>query len=383
MVKVSLIFRTGRKHWEARWIDPVTGRKKTRTTGTADRGKAERFAARLETELHGGKIDTRRVLWSEVRNRYTTEVMTFHAPSTQQKTDTSLDSLELLIDPKLAASLNTATIGQWSVKMRALGHSPFTIRGYLGDLRKVLRWAYRQELVAAVPAFDMPRCVGGMKGRPVTTEEFERMLQVVPDVTGEGPAESWRRLLRGLWLSGLRLEEAMQLHWTDDRLLTVDLTDRRPTLRIQERGQKSRKFQHLPITPDFVEFLLAVPERRRRGFVFKPTPFGKSTSRPQVDWVGKVISRFGKKAGVKVTDLKDASAHDLRRAFGFRWARRVPQQVLQELMRHKDIKTTRDFYIGMDAQATAEAVWQWLGNSSGNTGHAQAPAAPKDTSATA
>ena len=44
-----------------------------------------------------------------------------------------------------------------------------------------------------------------MKGRAPTTEEYERMLDVVPRVVGEDEAESWRHFLAGLWLSGLRL----------------------------------------------------------------------------------------------------------------------------------------------------------------------------------
>jgi len=58
--------------------------------------------------------------------------------------------------------------------------------------------------------------------------------------------------------------------------------------------------------------------------------------------------KIGEKAGVvvKLTEKKGeavkeiASAHDLRRAFGFRWSRRVMPTVLRELMRHADISTT-------------------------------------------
>ncbi|HMP08139.1 MAG TPA: hypothetical protein PJ982_17460, partial [Lacipirellulaceae bacterium] len=35
-----------------------------------------------------------------------------------------------------------------------------------------------------------------------------------------------------------------------------------------------------------------------------------------------------------------ASAHDLRRSFGFRWSRRVMPTILRELMRHESIDTT-------------------------------------------
>lgn len=38
-----------------------------------------------------------------------------------------------------------------------------------------------------------------------------------------------------------------------------------------------------------------------------------------------------------------ASAHDLRRSFGFRWSRRVMPTILRELMRHESIDTTMRF----------------------------------------
>ena len=64
----------------------------------------------------------------------------------------------------------------------------------------------------------MPKRAKGAKlakARPVTAEEFERMLLKVPAVVGDEAAESWHRFLTGLWLSGLRLGEAMTLSWDE------------------------------------------------------------------------------------------------------------------------------------------------------------------------
>jgi hypothetical protein len=64
---------------------------------------------------------------------------------------------------------------------------------------------------------------------------------------------------------------------------------------------------------------------------------------------------------------KHASAHDLRRSFGERWAPRVMPQILMQLMRHESIETTLKFYVGRNAETTAEALWQAVsGNTSGN-----------------
>jgi len=140
-------------------------------------------------------------------------------------------------------------------------------------------------------------------------------------------------------------------------------------LRIQQHAQKSRRFELLPIAPEFGEFLVSTPSKERRGFVFDPRPLKKPFEvRPSAEWVGKIITRIGKKAGVKVTDKKFASAHDLRRAFGTRWSLVVMPAVLQALMRHKSIQTTMQFYVGRNAESIADQVWKSAaGNTFGNT----------------
>ena len=60
---------------------------------------------------------------------------------------------------------------------------------------------------------------------------------------------------------------------------------------------------------------------------------------------------------VTVTVKKFATAHDLRRAFGTRWAKKVMPAVLQRLMRHQSIGTTMKFYVGIEADDVAADLW--------------------------
>ena len=94
--------------------------------------------------------------------------------------------------------------------------------------------------------------------------------------------------------------------------------------------------------------------------------------------VGRTVAAFGKAAGVKVaTDaagkVKWASAHDLRRSFGERWSSRVMPQVLMELMRHESIETTMRYYVGRNAQRTADVLWAAMGEDLGEGGTKAAP----------
>ena len=52
-----------------------------------------------------------------------------------------------------------------------------------------------------------------MKGRPITADEFRKMLDATAKVVGDDAAESWKHVLRGLWASALRLGEIMHVSW--------------------------------------------------------------------------------------------------------------------------------------------------------------------------
>jgi hypothetical protein len=103
-------------------------------------------------------------------------------------------------------------------------------------------------------------------------------------------------------------------------------------------------------------------KNERHGRVFKRisrTRGGVSAT----NFVCYVIGNIGKVAGVNVSTnlrtekVKYASAHDLRRSFGERWASRVMPQILMALMRHEKIDTTMRYYVGCNANTVADAVW--------------------------
>ena len=55
------------------------------------------------------------------------------------------------------------------------------------------------------------------------------------------------------------------------------------------------------------------------------------------------------------------------RAFGTRWARRVPPMVLKELMRHESVTTTEKFYVDIEADATAAMLAELMQRSEDST----------------
>jgi integrase len=368
-----------------RYIDPYTGRQVAKSAGTRNEKEALREAAKWEDDLRNGRYKSpSRVTWAEFREKYETEVAVGLAAGTQTRIAGVFDAIEDHINPERVRDVTSERLSHYVKKLRKAGLAESTIASHLAHLRAALTYAVEWGYLASLPKLPRQhrvRAAKTMKGRPITLEEFERMLANVEAVVGSEAAASWKRLLNGLWHSGLRLSEALALYWERDdtaggKCLEVDLSGRRPMLRIPADLDKGNKDRLLPIAPEFAEFLLATPEADRTGPVFElKRRRVRYDGNMRLIHVSKVISTIGDKAGVKVNadTGKCASAHDLRRAFGQRWAARVMPQILMQLMRHEDISTTMKFYVGKEAEATADVLWAAIepkreqGNTSGNT----------------
>ena len=371
-INVTVVKFPDRENLMLRYIDPVTGKQKHKSAGTPKRSEANKAAGKWEDELRSGVVQVSKITWAQFRERYESDVLAFAAPATDRKVQGIFDSIERILHPVRLRDVNADRISHLQAKLAEgdtdkPGLSQSTIKTHLAHLQAALRWAVRIGFLPKAPAITMPKRAkwsNAMKGRPIILEEFERMLAAVPKVVGEAAAPSWRHYLRGLWFSGLRLAESLELCWDREDKLCVDLQPGElPMLRIRAELEKGNRDRLLPMSPEFAEFLEEVPADQRTGFVFNPMAQRKRGPRLGHVHVSKVIATIGEKAGVKVktdTDgaVKFASAHDLRRSFGLRWASRVMPQVLMELMRHESIDTTMRYYVGRNAQSTAAVLWQ-------------------------
>jgi integrase len=348
-----------------RYVDPITGQQRARSTGTRIRREAERLAAKWEAELRSGKYQApSKTTWSDFRERYEQEKGAALAANTLNATITAFNHLERLINPEKLASLTSSVLSQFQAKLRQEGMKDTTIATHLRHLRAALSWAKSVALLPKVPEVHMPRRARGqtlMRGRPVTLAEFNAMLASVKQVRPTDSA-AWIHHLNGLWLSGLRLDESLQLSWDGESSIMIDLTGRHPRFRIYAEAEKGRQDRLLPMTPDFAEFVRKTPAKARVGPVFKL--HGVRTGEQMTSArAGRIISEIGEAAGVLVNkaECKYASAHDLRRSFGTRWAARVKPATLQLLMRHKSIETTMKYYVSQDADELADELWAEYG----------------------
>lgn len=369
-IRVGLMRRTGRRNWECLWTDPITGRQKTQSTKTHLRRDAERFAGSLEDRLNAGEnVSRMSITFDAAADRYENEYLASLAKKTRDKFQAARNRVRDITDPNLLIVLDTSEMSKFQSGLRDLGLAEATIKGHLSALRAFFRWSKKMGLLKEIPHLSMPKRTGKMKGRPPTYEEFERILNAIPKVLKcpELGAE-WTFHARGLWWSGLRLEESLILSW-DDGDLQVVMTGKQPRLRIECNTDKSTKVRLLPLAPEFIAMLKSVPEDQRTGPVFRVRVPGQLTDRIRGDTCSKVYVRFGEEAKVLVATYppmagsksteprkKWASAHDYRRAFGTRWSKVLKPQQLKELMRHDDIQTTMTFYVETTVEEVESAV---------------------------
>lgn len=384
------IVRYPDRPFQLRYDCPVQKRQIRISTGTRDDDEAERQKAELEAKLLLGistssgveKVLGPEMLWSDFREQYRTLHLATVRGSTALHAESRLDLAERILKPKtLSEMAEPNALQQLQAKLlageqsrRKKPRSHHTVKGYIGCILAALSWAHLQDWLPVAPKIRKLKTpkLKVMKGRPITEQEFEAMLNATARVVGDEVAESWKHVLRGLWTSALRLDELMHVSW--DKAGTIRPVwgkETYPILEIPAAMQKNDTEQNIPLLPWFEAILLKTPKDQRTGWVFTPLSLqfkaGRKVrhQRPHADWVGKVISRIGKEAKVEVEPAhertgrpaKYASAHDLRRSCGERLRNAgVPPLVICRMMRHSSWETTRKHYAPGDIQMDAEVL---------------------------
>jgi integrase len=323
-VTVYLLKPKDRPGYQLQWVDPDTGKRRTKSAGTEAQAEAEAARRDLEYEInHGLHREPSRMRWAEFRRQYDVEQLATLREATRRKAGYVFNAFESFLGDRKLGEVTERTVSKYAAHLRERGRKPATVHGHLAFLRAALRWAAEQKLIPAPPGFVMPKLPRKAKVRKIVAEEFERLVAAAPD-------EPWRALIATAWYSGMRRCEMLDLHWRgDEGMPWVDFD--RGRIWIPAAYNKSDADQWVPLHPELADIL--APLRRDRGRIFR-------LGGPP--WVSKQFGRLARKAGLKIT------LHDLRRSFGSRYAAVVPAQVLQRLMRHADIQTTLRFYTDID-----------------------------------
>lgn len=229
--------------------------------------------------------------------------------------------------------------------LRGDGCAAATIQGHLAYLKVAIRWAAEQKLIPVVPKFPKMKVPKGASKKKIRAaarigvDELHKLLKHAPN-------DGWRLLIALAWQCGLRRCEARNVRGQD-----VDLRGHKIIVPFSKSGEIDAS---VFTTPDLERMLL---DRWPDGRFPDDRLITREEVSPDPYEVTKHFKRIAKAANVKGGGSDGlATLHDLRRAFGSRWAAKVPAQVLQRMMRHADIKTTMDFYAEVEGAAVA-AIW--------------------------
>jgi integrase len=326
------------------WMDPDTGKRKSKSAGTADEKEAEQARADLEYELaHGRYQEASRMSWERFRELFEAEYLPHCRPNTRDNYHETFNLFERLCPVARLRSVTERTISAFAAALKqqpGYGGEPMkpsTIKVRLQFLHTALQWAADQKLIPACPRFPAVK-VPKKKPQPVPAESFERLVAKAPD------AQTRAFLLCG-WLAGLRLNEALALEWEPcDGAPHLDVARNRIVL--PARFVKAVEDQWVPLDPVLREALEALPRQGKRVFRF----VGED-GRPVGDVaVSNRVVALARLAGVRLT------MRTLRKGFGCRYAGKAPAQVLQKLMRHASLRTTMDYYANVDAAVEAAVL---------------------------
>ncbi len=391
--KVRIVSCSSRPH-QLRYDCPIEKRQIRISTGSRDDKEAERQKSELEAKLllglavTGGraKVLGPEMEWSDFRERYRSLHLAMLRDNSAIHAESRLDLAERIIRPRTLGDVaDTNTLQQLQASLlagnesrRKKPRSPHTVKGYMGCVLAALNWAHMQQWLPApvrIRKLKTPR-LKMMKGRPISAAEFEAMLNSTATVVGDAAAESWKHVMKGLWTSALRLEELMHVSWDKPgSIRPVWKNGSFAVLEIPAAMQKNDTEENIPLLPWFETLLLATPENQRHGWIFNPQSLQLKLGRrvrhhrPDAEWVGKVLTRIGKTAGVEVEAADDrtgrrakyASAHDLRRSCGERLRNvGVPPLVICRVMRHSSWETTRKYYAPGDIQSDAKVLGNCL-----------------------
>jgi integrase len=425
-IEVKLSYPKGRPIQLRYWC-PVENRDIRISTGTTNEAEAEEQRAEREAQLLLGiklrKGDPTTIVgpqmnWQRFREEYTS--IQLSTLGSKCHAESRLDIAERILKPRrLGDVANSDALHRLQSKLlqgaesaNNRPRSPHTVKSNMAAVLAALNWARLQGWLDEVPVFKKVKTgkIRAMKGRPITGEEFERLLDkvetgllVVPQYD-KAPrknapqrkykrrgisleeyrekrqnisarvAPSWRYVLRGLWESALRLDELMHMAWDKPGYIVPEWKrGGHPVLHIPSAMQKNDTEEEIPLLPGFERLLLETPEDQRHGWVFNPLPLtlskAKQDQRPNAEWVGEIISRIGKAAGIIVhpgdehtsRPKKFVSAHDLRRSCAERLlAAGVPPMTIARVMRHASWETTRRHYAPGDVQRDAGILRQLL-----------------------
>jgi hypothetical protein len=135
-VTVYLLRPKDRPTYQLQWVDPDTGKRRTKSAGTEDQDKAEVARRDLEYEINHGLVrEPSKMPWAEFRRQYEAEQLATLREGTRRKAGYVFDAFESFVGDRKLGQITERTVSQYAVHLREKGFRPPTVHGHLAYLR--------------------------------------------------------------------------------------------------------------------------------------------------------------------------------------------------------------------------------------------------------
>ncbi|MBL7107107.1 MAG: tyrosine-type recombinase/integrase [Phycisphaerae bacterium] len=175
----------------------------------------------------------------------------------------------------------------------------------------------------------------------------------------------WKTILATVYTTGLRLQELLNLTWSDIDFQESQLhVTRKPKVTwVQPWQPKDCEMRVIPLPEQTLNLLTTwqsvAPEECPYVFMeherwdFYRKKMEADTWKPGQSLSNNVLRRF--KTLCKRAKVKIYSVHDLRRSCITNWAKALPVHVVQMLAGHSDIRTTQMYYLSVQPEDIKKA----------------------------
>lgn len=345
--------------WKLCWTDPLTGRRREKSTGTSDEREAERQRLNLARHLErirAGEVSPAEIRAGEANRRPLTdhveewiaELRTSNrAKSHVSGRERHLERFRQLAGARRLVDVHPEAVNRFLTRYLASKKRPRarTVNAHLSSVRAFARWCVRTGRVAVDPLPFVPRLDErsdrARERRALSMEQVRKLLAVA---RARGRA-AW--YLLAVW-AGLRRGDLVRLTWGDVRLDWHEVQGRSWGLVTISRG-KARRTDRVPLHPEVVDEL-----RRLRPALVTPAARvfrGEVTNRTRI--------RDFNAAGIPEKDESGrfADLHSLRMTLhGWLVAHGVHPRIAQGILRHANYQTTASAYTDLDLRGAAESM---------------------------
>jgi integrase len=206
-------------------------------------------------------------------------------------------------------------------------HAAKTVNNHLCVLRRMFTIALEWSLISKLPKFRWLKT----PAPPFTFLGFDESDRLIR--AAEGWDGAWRAMVIVALRAGLRLGELRALTWQDVDLVAGRVLVRRSAWQDQIGPTKTGRAREVPLSPEAVAALHALPSRFRQRSVFSADGAGGMLARAACR---KAIGRICRKAG-----LPEIGWHALRHTFASQLVMRgVALKAVQELLGHRTMEMT-------------------------------------------